>query len=203
MSPVKRLGLTGGIAAGKSEVAQLFRAKGIPVIDMDLLSRQLLDSDKSLQNEVLSAMGHEIMTQGKIDRSKLRELVFSHPEKKKVLEALIHPKVRQEFERLAEKENAGGNSLVLCEAALLIESGYRNQLDGLVVVIAPEEVRRSRLKNRPGLTDALVDQIFNSQVKDGERLAAATYVINNDSHRDTLAPQVEALIAIWKQQGLI
>ena len=203
MIAVKRLGLTGGIAAGKSEVARLFVQRGIPVIDMDQLSRELLDTDKRLQNQVIESLGTSFLTEGKIDRLKLKNLVFSDPQKKKLLESLIHPKVREQFEVLAQKEGTRGHKLVLCEAALLIESGYGKTLDGLVVVLAPEELRKSRLKTRDQLSDELIERIFQSQVSDQERIQAANYIIQNDSKIQTLSHQVEALLALWKHEGLL
>ncbi len=203
MIAVKRLGLTGGIAAGKSEAARLFVQRGIPVIDMDQLSRELLDTDKRLQNQVIESLGTSFLTEGKIDRLKLKNLVFSDPQKKKLLESLIHPKVREQFEVLAQKEGTRGHKLVLCEAALLIESGYGKTLDGLVVVLAPEELRKSRLKTRDQLSDELIERIFQSQVSDQERIQAANYIIQNDSKIQTLSHQVEALLALWKHEGLL
>ena len=203
MIAVKRLGLTGGIAAGKSEAARLFVQRGIPVIDMDQLSRELLDTDKRLQNQVIESLGTSFLMEGKIDRLKLKNLVFSDPQKKKLLESLIHPKVREQFEALAQKEGTRGHKLVLCEAALLIESGYGKTLDGLVVVLAPEELRKSRLKTRDQLSDELIERIFQSQVSDQERIQAANYIIQNDSKIQTLSHQVEALLALWKQEGLL
>lgn len=203
MTPVKRLGLTGGIAAGKSKVAQLLRNKGIPVIDMDQLSRHILDTDKAVQDQVIQSMGPSILSEGKIDRFKLKELVFFDREKKQILESIIHPKVRKQFEELAQKAGTQGHQLVLCEAALLIESGFGKQLDGLVVVLAPDHLRKARLKARDHLSDKLIEEIFQSQVSEKERLEAANYVIQNDSNLQALTYQVDALLAVWKQKGLI
>lgn len=203
MSRLIKVGLTGGIASGKSRVADLLKKRGIPVIDMDAISRSLLDRDSELQKKVISTFGPHVLTQGKIDRSKVRELVFADPNKKQLLESWIHPIVRSEFERLALTEHQKGHHLVVCEAALLIEGGYRKSLDQLVIVLAPEAVRMKRLMERDRISQELAQQMIRAQCSDEQRKELADHLILNDQDEQALIQQVENLLKIWKQDGLI
>lgn len=203
MKSIVKIGLTGGIAAGKSEVARILRENGVQIVDMDQLSKDLLSNDKELQKEVIEQMGTEILTAGSIDRAKLRAMVFSSPDKKKLLEHLIHPKVRKTFENLSEQAFHKGTKLIICEAALLIEGGYRKTLDRLVVVWAPETLRLQRLIQRDHISPELAKQMIGTQVSDEERLAAATYVIKNEQDLNSLKTQVLELISAWKKEHLL
>lgn len=203
MHQFHKIGLTGGVASGKSRVAHLFIQAGIPVIDMDKLSKTLLETDKDLQKAVIQEMGSEILTDHVIDRGKLRKLIFSNPIKKKALESLIHPRVRKEFERLAQIEKVQGKPLVICEAALLIEGGYKDTLDRLVVVLAPEKIRLKRLMERDHIDSHLAQHMLEAQVSDEERKKAASDIINNDGDEGHLVRQVHSLINSWKKQGLL
>jgi len=203
MDSIVKIGLTGGIASGKSLVAKLLKHQGILVVDMDQLSRDLLDTSPTLQKEVIEWMGSGILTDGKIDRLKLRKLIFSDPNKKKQLESLIHPRVRSNFEEIAKAEHAKGRRLVVCEAALLLEGGYFKSLDRLIVVLCPEDVRKSRLLERDKISPELIDQMIRAQVGDEERLKHATYVLRNDSSPANLEKQVTELISSWRKENLI
>lgn len=203
MSRLVKVGLTGGIASGKSRVAELLKKAGIPVVDMDALSKSVLDRDSELQKKVISNFGPQILTQGKIDRGKVRELVFSDPNKKKLLESWIHPLVRSEFERLAALEHQSGHRLVVCEAALLIEGGYRNSLDQLVIVLASEAVRMKRLVERDQISEELAKHMIQAQCSDEQRTKLADHLIINDQDERNLTQQVENLLKIWKKDGLI
>jgi dephospho-CoA kinase len=203
MSPIVKIGLTGGIGSGKSQAAKLFLKSGIPVVDMDKISRELVENDANLRKEIIQTMGNEILTGGEIDRLKLRTLIFSNPQKKTQLERLIHPRVRNQFDALALEEEGKGKRLIVCEAALLIEGGYKNTLDRLVVVMAPEALRKERLLNRDRIQPELAVQMIKNQTSDTERLACATYVIHNDSTLENLEDQVNNLINIWKKESLI
>lgn len=197
------MGLTGGIASGKSEVGRILLTKGIPVIDMDKIGKVLLDSDPAIQSDILATFGEEATTDHKIDRNKLRGLIFSNPANRKKLESIMHPRIRKEFERRAQEEEGKGNKLIICEAALLIESGYRNSLDKLTVVLAPETTRMNRLLAREPVAPEMAQQMLQAQVTDQERLAVADYVIENKSNLGILAKRVEDLLQQWKSEGLI
>lgn len=197
MSRITRVGLTGGIASGKSLVAKKLSELGIPVVDMDQLSKTLLESDPELQNQVKSLFGPSILTDGIIDRKKLRKAVFEDSHKKTQLEALIHPRVRKQFEELAEKAQAAGKKVIICEAALLIESGYGKTLDQLIIVLAPLEDRIQRLIARDGISKELALKMIQAQTSDEERRKRASYLIENDSTPEALFSKVETLVKEW------
>jgi len=203
MKSIVKIGLTGGVASGKSEVARLLKEAGILVVDMDHLSKELLTNDLTLQKQVIEHMGTNILTEGKIDRAKLRQLIFSSAPKKKLLEELIHPTVRKAFEEMAQREWEKGTPIIVCEAALLIEGGYRNTLNRLIVVWAPEALRIERLMQRDHISLDLANKMLASQVSDPERLAAATYVLKNEQDLDALRKQTLKLISDWKKEGLV
>jgi len=203
MSSFTRVGLTGGIASGKSIVAKKLASYGIPVVDMDLLSKNLLESDPQLQKEVIELLGPSILSDHKINRKLIREAIFNDPKKKSQLETLIHPRVRKQFDTLALQAKESGKTLIVCEAALLIESGYRSQLDSLIVVLAPLEDRIARLVKRDSISEELALKMVNAQVSDSERRKLANEVIENKSTIEELEKQVDQLILKWNKTGLL
>lgn len=170
---------------------------------MDKVGKRLLESDLVLQKEVLAAFGDKAVTHGHLDRQKLRNLIFSNPENRQTLEKLVHPRVRKEFERLANEEEAKATKLIVCEAALLIESGYRNSLDKLTVVLAPEEIRLKRLLGRESVSMEMAQQILHAQVSDEERKKLANYLIENKADLKALEKKVDQLLDKWKTDGLL
>ncbi|NBT57937.1 dephospho-CoA kinase [bacterium] len=203
MAKIIKMGLTGGIASGKSEVGRLLSLKGIPVIDMDKIGRTLLESDSKIKEEIVAIFGNKAMSEGSIDREKLRSLVFTDPQSRKQLEQIVQPRIRKRFQELAQKEEGKGTRLVVCEAALLIESGYRHDLDKLTVVMAPEKVRMDRLLSREPVSKKLAEHIFQAQTQDLERLAVANYLVENTGSLEDLAKAVDELVAKWKNDGLL
>lgn len=202
MSGFTRVGLTGGIASGKSLIAKQIARQGILVVDMDLLSKKILDTDLELQNEVKNLFGSPILLGDQIDRQKLRKAVFNDKSKKAQLEELIHPRVKTQFEELALKAQKEGRKVIICEAPLLIESGYRNHLDELIVVLAPLEARLSRLMIRDAISEDLALKMIKAQVSDDERRKHASIVIENNSSLQDLEKKVDGLISSWRKKGL-
>ncbi len=203
MTSFRKIGLTGGIGSGKSEAAKLFSENGIRVVDLDKVGKELTDSDPSVQTAIVSLFGPEILKNGLIDRARVRALVFADPHLKKKLEQIIQPKVRKVFEELCESWRKTGHNLIICEAALLIESGYRQTLDELIVVMASPEVRLQRILQRDKISPVLAQQMLNAQVTDSDRLKAATYLLKNEKDLSELRTQVNALVQKWKQEGLV
>jgi len=202
MSRFTRVGLTGGIASGKSLIAKQIAHQGILVVDMDLLSKKILDTDPELQNEVKKLFGSPILLGDQIDRQKLRNAVFNDKAKKAQLEELIHPRVKKQFEELAIKAQKEGKKMIICEAPLLIESGYRSHLDELIVVMAPLEARLNRLINRDAISEDLALKMIKAQVSDDERRKHASIVIENNSSVQDLEKKVDELISSWRKKGL-
>ena len=194
---MKKIGLTGGIASGKSQVARIISQNGIPVIDLDVVGNHILERDVGI-HKALAKWG-DVFTNGKPDRQKLRRLVFSQPEKRKQLEALLHPKIRNRFEADAKDAAAKGHKVIVCEAPLLIEGGYYKSMDELVVVISDRETRISRVMDRDQVSEKLAEQIIDAQTNDDERRKHATHIIENNGTLAELAEKVSVLIEHWKR----
>jgi dephospho-CoA kinase len=180
-------GLTGGIASGKSTVGLYFAELGIPVIDADQISRTLSGETGAAHPAILKRFGTA-------DRAKLREIVFKDPKARKDLEAILHPLIVLESQKLMDQHTAAGAGLIIYEATLLIETGRDKTLDGLIVVVAQREEQRQRLISHRAMSGELADQILNAQISNEDREKAATFVIKNSGTHEELRTKVHALL---------
>ena len=187
-------GLTGGIGAGKSEVARTWRALGMPVVDADQVSRDQMRPGGSAMTAVVAWFGPGILAaDGSVDRSALAAIVFADPAKRQRLEALTHGEVLREVGyRLSVLAQAGCRVAVV-EAALILEAGLLEGLDGLVAVIAPEGDRVRRVVARDGMDEPAVRARMAAQVTDDQRRAAATVVLDNDGSLDALRDKARTI----------
>lgn len=180
-------GLTGGIGAGKGEVARVLRWLGIPVLDADRLAREQLRPGHPVFDRVLEAFGPRILNEtGQIDRQALASLVFSDPQKLALLNTITHPPLLKEAGRRLATLAEMGIRLAVIEAALLVESGIYKSLHGLAVVTAPEEQRIARVMVRDRITEAEVRLRMRSQASDEERARLATWLISNAGSLESL-----------------
>ncbi len=201
-----RIGLTGGLAAGKSTVAAHFQAAGIPVIDADHIGRELLDSDDRLRAKVAAAFGLPPPQPGEaMDRRELARRAFSAPGAQKRIHALLHPAIRAKVnERLAQMEQEGVTWVVV-EAALLLEAGLAEDFDALVLVEAEGGEQLARFQARTGLSRGEAEARLRLQLSYEAKLARArdsgraVYVIPNRGSREELAAQAEECLA-WLRQ---
>jgi dephospho-CoA kinase len=188
-----RVGLTGGIASGKSTVARLFAALGIPVIDTDELSREVVAPGSPLLPRIAARFGERVLkADGSLDRAALRARVFADPRARADLEALTHPPI---LEAMRARASAAGGPYQLLVIPLLVETGLRSEVDRVLVVDAAEDVRVRRLQARDGATLDEARALLAAQVTREARLAAADDVIVNDGDLHRLRDQVEALHA--------
>lgn len=172
-----RIGLTGGIASGKSTVADLFAAHGIPVIDADDVARQVVEPGQPGFDAVVKTFGAHLLTPGgHLDRHALRKLVFADKNQRRSLEAILHPLIRT---RMIAWANQAGGPYQMLVVPLLIETGFDALVDRVLVVDCPEKLQSSRLLARDDETPARIAQILSAQADRGERLAAADDVIDN------------------------
>ncbi len=190
---MKLYGLTGGIASGKSSVAKVLRELGATVIDADLLARDIVEPGKPAHEEIVRAWPMVLGRDGRIDRAKLGEFVFADAAEREKLNAITHPRIAAESHRLAEEAAARGETLAFYEAALLVENGADEALDGLVVVSVPEEVQRARLRQRDGLSEVAARARIAAQLPLKAKVAKATHVIDNAGAPDQTRAAVEAL----------
>jgi dephospho-CoA kinase len=173
------IGLTGGIGSGKSTVAGMFAAMGVPVIDMDQIARQVVEPGQPALDQITREFGIDILdAKGQLDRRRLRELIFDSVDKRRRLEAILHPLIRQETKRqLAELD------IVYCIVVipLLLESDQCPFVDRILVVDVPESMQISRTMMRDGVSKAAVEKILAAQIDRSSRLAAADDIINNSA----------------------
>ena len=185
------VGLTGSIATGKSEVAKLFAAAGIPVFDSDAEVHALY-ADKTTR-DLLGKAFPGVVAAGKIDRQHLGAKVLDSPEELKKLESLIHPLVRKRRDRFIAHWRKQQSPFVVLDIPLLFETGQENELDYVIVVSANEDVQRKRALARPGMTEQKLVGILARQMLDVEKRRRADFVIENSASVEHLRTQVDAL----------
>ena len=190
MSPF-RVGLTGGIASGKTTVANLFAAHGVPVIDTDLIARQVVEPGQPTLAAVIEAFGQHVLgADGRIDRPRMRELVFGDETARRRLEAILHPAIRAEMER--QSRAAGGPYQVLV-IPLLVEGGRRDHVDHVLIVDVPEATQIERLVRRDGVTHEQAETALRAQASRDARLAFADDVIENTADLKAVEARVAQL----------
>jgi dephospho-CoA kinase len=189
---VLRVALTGGIGSGKSLVGEILEELGALVIDSDQLAREVIERGSPGYEEVITAFGDSILSEGQIDRAKLAAVVFKEVDLRKKLESIIHPLVREAAEKLAK--NLPSGAILVNQIPLLVESDGAKRFDYVITVSADEEIRRERLRLR-GLKDYEITERMAAQVADLDREKIANYILRNDGSIDELTRAVEALMA--------
>ena len=193
--PPLLVGLTGGLASGKSTVARLLADRGCLVVDADDVVAWLYESGRPGARAVGELFGAEYLdTAGSVDRGRLAELAFADDAARRRLEEAIHPLVRERFEELAATGAAEGAGIVVLEATLLVEAGFAEDFDVVVTVEAPEAVRRARAVAR-GLSEEQAQERLDAQGAGDRRRAAADVVVDNGAGLDDLERRVDELFA--------
>jgi dephospho-CoA kinase len=188
-----RVGLTGGIASGKSTAAKFFGALGVPILDSDQVARDVVEPGQPPLERLVERFGRRILTpDGHLDRPALRDIVFADPKARADLEALTHPAIGAAME--ARSASAGGPYQILV-IPLLVEKNLAAHVDRVLVVDCDEELQIRRLRDRDGSTPEQVHAILKAQAPRAARLKAADDVIHNDTDMSTVRDQVAALHA--------
>lgn len=189
-----RVALTGGIASGKSTVGDLFVARGVTLIDTDVIAREVVEPGRPALAQVLEALGGATILgpDGRLDRPRLRERIFSDPAARRTLESILHPAIREEMERQSAAL-AQASPYQILAIPLLAEGGRRDHVDRVLVVDAPDALRVQRLMARDGVSEAQALASLRAQATREARLALADDVIVNEGRIDDLAGQVERL----------
>lgn len=187
-----RVALTGGIGSGKSLVGEILEELGALVIDSDQLAREVIERGSPGYEEVITAFGDAILSEGQIDRAKLAAVIFKEKDLRKKLETIIHPLVREAAEKLAR--NLPSGAILVNQIPLLVESDGAKRFDYVITVSADEEIRRERLRLR-GLKDYEITERMAAQVADSDREKIANYILRNDGSIDELTRAVEELMA--------
>lgn len=196
-----RVALTGGIASGKTTVANLFASLGVPVIDTDVIAREVVEPGQPALAEVVATFGPGVLgLDGRLDRRRLRERIFADPDARRRLEAILHPAIRAAMER--QSVAAGGLYQVLV-IPLLAEGGRRDHVDRVLVVDVPEDVQVRRLVGRDGVTPEQALASLAAQATRAARLAIADDVLVNADDVAALRPAVESLDRRYRELAAV
>lgn len=192
---MKLVGLTGGIASGKSAVAAILRRLGAAIINADDLSREVVQPEQGAWEEIIKTFGPDILQEDRtLDRRKLRQIVFENPEARKKLEAIIHPRVRALAERKISELAAAGTSIIVYEVPLLFENQIHLWLRPVIVVACDIETQKKRLLERDHLTELEAQRHLDAQMSLEDKRKLADYVIENDGTLEELEQQVRAVL---------
>ena len=191
------VGLTGGMGSGKTLAAFFFKELGAFILDADLICRDLVEPEQPAFREISETFGKEVFTDsGNLDRKRLANIIFKNPQKKKILEGILHPKVFEVEELKYEtirKEHP--NAVVIVDAALLIESGNYKKMDKVIVVNSDEKNRIDRIMARSQMTQDEVTTRINNQMPSEEKVRYADFILENLLDKDSLRSNVIDLYA--------
>lgn len=188
MNAPLQIGITGGIGSGKSLLSKIFRCLGVPVYDADSRAKYVMTTDGILIQQIKKEFGELSFDNEKLNRAYLSKVVFEQPEKLKILNSLVHPRVGEDYLNWVNQQR--GHSYVLKEAALMFESKSYTMMDGVIVVTAPEEIRIKRVLERdPHRTEEEIKNIIKSQMPESDKLKLANFIISNDES-ELVIPQV-------------
>jgi dephospho-CoA kinase len=189
--PPFRVALTGGIASGKSTVADLFAERGVPVIDTDVIAREVVEPGQPALAEVVAAFGPDVLgADGRLDRRRLREIIFADTGARRRLESILHPAIRAEMELQSQASSSAYQLLVI---PLLTEGGRRDHVDRVLLVDVPESVQVERLMQRDSVSRAQAAASLGAQATRAARLAIADDVIENTGGTGDLEARVAEL----------
>ncbi len=195
-----RVGLTGSIGMGKSATAQLLREAGIPVFDSDAAVHALYAPGGAAVEPVGRAFPGSVVD-GAIDRSRLSEALKADPDGFEILEEIVHPLVSAAREAFVAAETAAGHDILVFDVPLLFETGGDKRVDAVIVVHAPDEVRRARVMQRPGMTAAKLDAIIARQLDDSIKLERADHVVETSGGLPDAKRQVADIIKALKARA--
>jgi dephospho-CoA kinase len=189
-----RVGLTGGIASGKSLVAAELAARGAIIIDADVLAREVVEPGTPGLAAIIERFGPKVLTDGRLDRAQLAEIVFADPAARRDLEGIVHPAVRA---RAAELERAAGSAAVVVHVIpLLVETGQQGDFDLVVTIDVDHETQIRRMMARNGFSRAEAEARIAAQAAREDRKAAADVVLDNSANVAQLKDQIDALWAV-------
>jgi dephospho-CoA kinase len=176
------VGLTGGVASGKTAVSQILREEGAYLIDADQIARELVQPHTPTWNELIRVFGKEILQEdGSIHRKRLAAKVFPDPEQRNLLNRILHPRIKAEMNRrVKEIGQKDPNAIVVIDAALIVELGDHREMDKVIVVTSTKEQQIERLRDRDGTNQDEAQRIFSSQMPLEEKMKVADFIIRNE-----------------------
>lgn len=182
-----RIGITGGMGAGKSVISEMMRCLGIPVYDADIASKKILNSNTKVKTQLIELLGEEIFSNGQLNRPLMAQLIFNNNELLLKTNAIIHPAVFEDFIAWSETQN---KEVVACETAILFESGMVSYFDSILMISAPLEIRIERCIKRNNFTREQVLERIAKQMDESKKIELSDFVIDNDN-RKALYPQLK------------
>lgn len=196
------LGLTGGIATGKSTADKFFEEKNIPIMDCDEIAHNIMNVNKPAWKDIKEVFGEKYLNEDQtINRKKLGKLVFNDPTKMKILNEITHPRIFQEMESQIAQYKSEGYSLIIVDAPVLFESHSEKYYDKTLVISLPQDLQIKRLMARNNLTKEEALSRINSQMSLKEKEARATYVIENTGSVEDLYKKLNELLTKIKYEG--
>lgn len=186
-----RIGLTGGIAAGKSVVSERLRELGAHIVDHDVLSRRVVEPGSAALIEIVRAFGDRVVTDGKLDRQALGSLVFADNRARARLNGIVHPYIEAMATAIDRRSRAAGETVVVHDIPLLVETHQGGSFGLVVTVAAPEDLRLKRLMETRSMRHDAAQARIDSQASDADRAAVADYVLDGSGTRDQLRRQVD------------
>ncbi|MCC2928143.1 dephospho-CoA kinase [Bacillus sp. LBG-1-113] len=192
------IGLTGGIASGKSTVANMLIDKGITVIDADIIAKQAVEKGMPAYLQIIDEFGEDILLEnGDIDRRKLGALVFTNEQKRLALNSIVHPAVREEMLKRRDESIANQETFVVLDIPLLFESKLESLVDKIIVVSVTKELQLERLIKRNQLTEEEALSRIRSQMPLEEKVSRADNVIDNSGTLEETKQQLEEILSCW------
>ena len=192
---VRVVGLTGGIASGKSTVSQMLRELGAPIVDADLVAREVVEPGTPGLEEIADRFPGVIGADGRLDREKLAARVFGQDEERRALNAILHPRIQRAVVEQVEALARQGHRLVIYDAPLIVENGLHQILDGVILVAVPREVQIERLMARNGVSHDAAEARIRAQLPLEEKKKVATWIVDNAGSLEHTRAQVES---IWR-----
>ena len=198
--PAKVIGLTGGIASGKSTVGRMLSEQNFPVIDTDKLAREVVEPGMPALKELVKAFGAKILKDDKtLDRHRMLEMILTDAGTRRLVENIIHPYVFKRMDQILQHLAASGNNIVIVEVPLLFEAGWQDFFDYIISVVAPESICTKRLAERKKMSIDMASRWMVIQIPQEVKAKRSDYVIHNNAGLDKLRTQVNQLSEVLKQ----
>jgi dephospho-CoA kinase len=192
---VKLVGLTGGIASGKSTVAEILKRQGAAIINADVLAREVVEPDRQAWTEIVNTFGTAVLQPDRaLDRQKLRAIIFDDAAARKKIESIIHPQVRALAEQRIREHAAAGYAVIVYEVPLLFEGNLQEWLRPVILVACDVDTQRNRLQSRDNLSAAQAQKHIDAQMSLEAKRRLADYVIENNGSLENLKRQVQAVL---------
>ncbi|MEA1991432.1 MAG: dephospho-CoA kinase [Thermodesulfobacteriota bacterium] len=198
--PARVIGLTGGIASGKSTVGRMLSEQNFPVIDTDRLAREVVEPGKPALKELVKAFGTKILKDNKtLDRHRMLEMILTDTGTRRLVENIIHPHVFKRMDQILQQLAASGNNVVIVEVPLLFEAGWQDFFDYIISVVAPESICTKRLAERKKMSIDMASRWMVIQIPQEVKAKRSDYVIHNNTGLDELQIQVTQLSEVLEQ----